>query len=232
MPQFLAQVKENYFVLNKDEARHLGVLRFKLGDEVNLFDGLGAKYLGKLQDVNNHSASGVILSVLPAKHPPVKIHLYFSVISRSAAEELLDACTQLGVSSFTPVLSQYAEADFIKKWETKADRWQQIILSACKQSQAATIPQINRPLSFSQSLKSNTLPAIICYEDEAKSDISSAILKLNNPSQLAIFIGPEGGYSEEEVSLAKSAGILPVSLGCNILRAQTAAAAAVAKVLL
>ncbi len=232
MPQFLAEVKEQYFTLNKDEARHLGVLRFKQGAEVKLFDGLGEKYLGKLQDINSHSASGIIVSKLPACEPLVKIHLYFSVISRAAAEELLDVCTQLGVNSFTPVLSQYAEADFIKKRATKAERWQQIILSACKQSERATIPQIYEPLSFAQALKNNALPSIICYEDESKLNISSALLKLNNPKELAIFIGPEGGYSQQEIALAKSAGALAVSLGCNILRAQTAACAAVAKVLL
>ena len=127
------------------------------------------------------------------------------------------------ITSFI-VVSLFGDANLLKKWDTKQERWGQIVLAAAKQCEIAKIPQILPPLNFEDALKNLKTPALICYEDEQKTSITEQIPTVKD---IAIFIGPEGGYAEEEIALAKSYGVKPVSLGANILRAQTAAACAV-----
>ena len=225
MPQYLANILNDTFTMDKDEARHLKVARLHIGQEIKIFDGKGSKYLAKLQTLCDKSASGIILNVIPAKQLKRTITLYFSAVARSAAEDIIDKCTQAGVSIFVPVFSEYSDKDLLKKWQTKHERWQQIALAACKQCENPSLPQIMPPLSFQDAVKNLKSPAFICYEDEQKTSLLDCLSKIKQNS-LAIFIGPEGGYTPKEISLAKQYGIIPVTLGRNILRAETAAAVA------
>ena len=143
-----------------------------------------------------------------------------------ATEELLNLCTQAGVYAIKPIISKRCEKDLIKKWQTKQERWEQIILSAAKQCGTPYLPTLLEPQNFADAIKETKAPAIICYEDEHTLPFLQEIQKLN-PKNLTIFIGPEGGYEPEEIALAKQNKIISVSLGDFILRAQSAAFAAV-----
>ena len=224
--QFIAKVNQNTWTLEQDEARHLKVVRFKAGDSINLFDGKGGLWLGKIETLTDKAAGGIILKTLKPFTPKRKITLCFSVISRPATEELLNLCTQAGVFAIKPVLSKRCEKDLIKKWQTKQERWAQIILSAAKQCGTPYLPTLLEPQNFADAVKEIKEPAIICYEDEHTLPLLEQINKLN-PKNLTIFIGPEGGYAPEEITLAKQNKIISVSLGDFILRAQSAAFAAV-----
>lgn len=219
MPQYLAQINGENFILSKEEAHHLKVARYTLNQEIKIFDGLGKKYLARLTSMQG----GEIIKPLPSRALKRNITLYFSAISRPATEELLDLCTQAGVSIFCPVFSKFCDPNLLKKWDTKQERWGQIILASAKQCEIAKIPQILPPLTFDQAVKNLKIPALICYEEEQKTPITEQIPSATN---IALFIGPEGGYAEEEITLAKNYGVKPVTLGVNILRAQTAAACA------
>ena len=216
MPQYLAEIEKNLFTMQKEEARHLKVARIHTGAEIKVFDGKGNKYLAKLSQLTDKSACGEIIKTLPAPHLKRAVHLYFSAVARAAAEDIIDKCTQAGVSRFVPVLSRYSEKDLLKKWSTKHERWNQLALAACKQCENPSVPIIEEPVTFEDAVKNLSVPALICYEDERNALGGEA----------AIFIGPEGGYAEEEVALAKKYNIKPVTLGQNILRAETAAAVA------
>lgn len=220
MPQYLADINGNNFILSKEEAHHLKVARYTVGQEIKIFDGLGKKYLARLTSVQG----GEIIKPIPNRELKRNITLYFSAISRPATEELLDLCTQAGVSTFCPVFSKFCDQTLLKKWDTKKERWGQIVLAAAKQCEIAKIPQILPPLTFENALKNLKTPALICYEDEQKTSISEQIPA---GKDIAIFIGPEGGYAQEEITLAKNYDVKPVTLGANILRAQTAATCAV-----
>ncbi|MBO7605704.1 MAG: 16S rRNA (uracil(1498)-N(3))-methyltransferase [Elusimicrobiaceae bacterium] len=220
MPQYLAQINGQSFTLSKEEAHHLKVARYSAGQEIKIFDGCGKKYLARLTSAQG----GKIIKTLPSRALKRNITLYFSAISRPATEELLDLCTQTGASTFCPVFSKFCDVNLLKKWDTKQERWGQIVLASAKQCEIAKIPQILPPLNFEDALNSLKTPALICYEEEQKTPITAQI---TDGKDVAIFIGPEGGYAEEEIALAKNYGIKPVTLGANILRAQTAAACAV-----
>ena len=224
--QFIAKVNNNNWTLEQEEARHLKVVRFKIGDTINLFDGKGGLWLGKIEILTDKSASGTILKTLTPFKPKRKITLCFSVISRPATEELLNMCTQAGVFALKPVISQRCEKDLIKKWQTKQERWGQIILSAAKQCHTPYLPVLLEPQNFSDAVQNIKEKALICYEEEHTLPLLEQVKKLNSEN-LTIFIGPEGGYAESEIALAKQNNIIPVSLGDFILRAQSAAFAAV-----
>lgn len=220
MPQYLADINGNNFILSKEEAHHLKVARYTVGQEIKIFDGLGKKYLARLTSIQG----GEIIKPIPNRELKRNITLYFSAISRPATEELLDLCTQAGASTFCPVFSKFCDQTLLKKWDAKKERWGQIVLASAKQCEIAKVPQILPPLTFENALKNLKTPALICYEDEQKTSITEQI---PTAKDIAIFIGPEGGYAQEEITLAKNYGVKPVTLGVNILRAQTAAACAV-----
>ena len=220
MPQYLATISGQSFTLSKEEAHHLKVARYTVGQEIKIFDGCGKKYLARLTSAQG----GEIIKTLPSRPLKRNITLYFSAISRPATEELLDLCTQAGAGTFCPVFSKFCDQTLLKKWDTKLDRWGQLVLASAKQCEIAKIPQILPPLTFNEAIKNLKMPALICYEDEQKTHITKQI---PTGKDVAIFIGPEGGYAEEEITLAKNNGVKPVTLGANILRAQTAAACAV-----
>ncbi|MDR0645643.1 MAG: 16S rRNA (uracil(1498)-N(3))-methyltransferase [Elusimicrobiota bacterium] len=222
MPQYLAEINGKNFRLSQDETRHLKAARARCGGEIKIFDGSGLKYAAKIETLTDKITAGKIIQTIPYTEPKRNVHLYFSAVSRAAAEDLLDKCTQVGVFAFHPVISARSDGDLLKKWETKKDRWRNILISACKQCETPRVPQIFEPVDFSAAVQTN-IPAIICYENEKKTNILPVINKLQNAAELAVFVGPEGGYAEEEIKLAISRKILPLTLGNNILRAETAA---------
>lgn len=225
MPQYLAEIKNNTFSLSKEEARHLKVARIHAGDEIKIFDGLGSKYLAKADIVTDKSASGTIIKEIPYTEPKREVILCFSAISRPATEDLLDKCTQAGVYAFQPVISARSDSDLLKKWETKKERWRHILVSACKQCERAKIPLILEPLPFEEAIIS-VMPSLICYEDEQKTSILQGLEPVKKAKSIGLFIGPEGGYTEQEIALAKIRKMTAVTLGNNILRAETAAVTA------
>lgn len=225
MPQYLANISDNNFTMDKDEARHLKVSRAHIGDEIKIFDGKGNKYLAKISLLGDKNACGEIVKKIPSVKNKLELHLYFCAVARAAAEDIIDKCTQAGVSTFVPVLSKFSEKDLLKKWQTKQERWDLLALAACKQCEMPFIPKIAAPLSFEEAVKGLDYPGLICYEDEEKTPLLD-YLKTLKTDKLAIFIGPEGGFAPEEIALAKKYNIMPVTLGKNILRAETAACTA------
>ena len=225
MPQYLAEISQNGFTMDKEEAHHLKVARLHIDAEIKIFDGKGRKFLARITSLSDKSACGEILKALPAPALRRELTLYFSAVARAAGEDIIDKCTQVGVSRFVPVLSKYSEKDLLKKWETKHSRWHQLALAACKQCENPSVPIIEKPLSFEEAINTLSAPAIICYEDESKISLLERLPTIKTNS-LAVFIGPEGGYDPAEIAFAKQKGVIPVTLGQNILRAETAAAAA------
>ena len=104
------------------------------------------------------------------------------------------------------------------------------MVSACKQWDTPFIPQILPPVTFEQAL-SQPGPALLAYEAEQTHTLAWGMSQLKNPASVRVYVGPAGGWTEEEVSLAQSRGVLPVTLGVNILRAETACIAVAAKLL-
>lgn len=231
MPQYLADIKQTEFFLNDAEAHHAcAVARHKEGDTIRVFDGTGKQFMGRIDKVQKKFVRGTLLEPCPVRRVPLQLTLAFVPNSRTGLEEVLDKGTQLGVSAFLPLLSARSEYDVLKKYDGKNDRWHQIMVSACKQCDTPFIPHILSPMSFEKAL---TQPgsALLAYEAEQTHTLAWGMEQLKNPQAVRVYIGPAGGWTQEEVSWAQSCGVLPVTLGVNILRAETACIAVAAKLL-
>lgn len=232
MPQYFADIKEKEFFLMDDEAHHAAVVaRHKEGDEIRVFDGTGRQYEGRIDKIQKNFVRGTLLRPCEVRRVPLQITLCFVPNSRAGLEEVLDKCTQLGVASFQPIYSARSEYDVFKKWEDKQIRWKQIMLGACKQCNTPFLPQLLPPASFERAVADEKIPSLLAYEAEQTHTLTWGLEQLSRPEQVRLFIGPAGGWTQEEVSLAAAHRTPAVTLGVNILRAETACIAACAKLL-
>ncbi len=231
MPQYLADIKQTEFFLNDAEAHHAcAVARHKEGDVVRVFDGTGKQFMGRIDKVQKKFVRGTLLDPCPVRRVPLDLTLAFVPNSRTGLEEVLDKGTQLGVSTFLPLMSARSEYDVLQKYDGKNDRWQQIMLSACKQCDTPFLPKILPPVKFAQAIADPT-PSLLAYEAEHTHTLTWGMEQLKNPKSVRVYIGPAGGWTKEEVAFAQEKGILPVTLGVNILRAETACLSVAAKLL-
>ena len=231
MPQYFADIKEKEFFLLDDEAHHAAcVARHKEGDTILVFDGTGRQYDARIDKIQKNFVRGTLLNEREVRRVPLQITLCYVPNTRAGLEEVLDKCTQLGVSVFQPILSSRSEYDVTKKWEEKQTRWRQIMLGACKQCNTPFLPQLLPPTPFEKSLAEKT-PALITYEAESTHTLFWGFEQIGSPQKLRVFVGPAGGWTQDEISLAATHHIPAVTLGVNILRAETACIAACAKLL-
>ncbi len=232
MPQYLADIKEKEFFILNEEARHLTrVARHQEGDEIRVFDGKGKQFIARITRVQKDFVRGDLLEPIPFKKSALSLQLCFAPTSRNTLEDVLDKCTQLGVTSFQPISTTRSEYDLLKKWDGKQDRWTQIMLSACKQCDRGGVPELLAPISFEKAVARPNTPSLLAYESEETRTLQWGLEKLGAPAELSVYIGPAGGWTDEEVTIAAQYGVLPVTLGPHILRAETACIAACAKLL-
>ncbi|OIO76387.1 MAG: hypothetical protein AUJ85_00515 [Elusimicrobia bacterium CG1_02_37_114] len=229
--QFLISQEDivnNKFTIKGPEARHLiKVLRAVPYEKIRLFDGKGKIYSGEITTIKRDVLSGKILSKIPCNTKKFKLRLFVSLIKNERFRLLLEKVTEVGVNEIIPVITSRTVFGIPKdRIDEKHSRWQRVILSAVKQCCCEKIPEILKPIAFSDifsCIKENEI-TLILYEHEEKTTVREA-LSMSKPESpiLNLIIGPEGGFTEGEVDYAKKHGFIPVTLGNNILRAETAA---------
>lgn len=202
------------------------VLRAKEGDKFWLFDGSGLEYLGQLIELSANQVKFLIIDKRQGiAEADSQIVLYQSLIKADKFEWVLQKATELGVAAVVPVVS--ARSIVRQATPAKMKRYQEILKEATEQCGGAMIPELSLPVSFIDAVKHAAKQSgikMIAWEKEGEAGLIKA-------KEVCIFIGPEGGFTEEEISLAKEGGITPVSLGRRILRAETAAVVSLAKLL-
>lgn len=208
-------------VLSPEESHHLArVLRVQPGREMTLFDGRGGVAEALVQTVSKTAVEVRISKRWTVPPPAVQIDLFQAVPKPDRWELVLQKAVELGVSNIQPILTQHTE---FKPNPKKQDRWQKIVLNAAQQCEIRWLPTL-RPLekldAVLSALKGYDLVLVgSLYENTHPfREVSFA-----GKTKVALLIGPEGDFSEEEVSAAVQAGALPVSFGDRILRTETAA---------
>lgn len=165
-----------------------------------------------------------------------KIHLYPALIRNERFEWMLEKVTELGVTSIHPILTERTIVHLPEnRISAKLKRWEKIVLSAAKQCGRNTLPEIVPPLNFNDSIRKcqNDSINLILWEGEEENNLNQFLATTRIPlTTFNLFIGPEGGFTLEEVELAKKSGFQSVRLKENILRAETAALSAVSLILL
>lgn len=222
-------INVGFCILDREQSHHLtAVARCQAGSQVRIFDGKGRAYEAEIASSSQGLVSCKILRELSLPAPALKVRLCFAPVSRQAVEQLLDQCTQLGVCAFQPVATARCVSDLSKSWENKAERWQSLLIASCKQCGRADIPVLHAPIRFSEALK-NRVPALIASLGENTVPLSEGLRTLKNKDaelkELSVFVGPEGGFTPEELAQAQATGAISVALGPYVLRAETACAA-------
>jgi 16S rRNA (uracil1498-N3)-methyltransferase len=222
--------------LNPEQAHQVcHVLRLKPGDEIVVLDDSGTEYDVTLTTACLPETVGQVTGQRPARgEPAAHISLFQSLLAREKFEWVLQKATEVGVTSFVPVLTERSivRAKLIE--ERKLDRWRRILVEAAEQSQRGQIPKLDQAVAFDEALPrlSDFDRAIVAAPSEEATSIRQALEGLPaKAGSVALLIGPEGGLTEEEVSRARQCGAVQVSLGPRILRTETAAVVASALVL-
>ena len=211
------------------------VLRMKPGEAVLISDGTGKDYNCQ---VETYTEGEGILEILSenedSRELPSRIWLFQGLPKSDKMEVMIQKAVELGAAGVIPVATRNAVVKLdAKRAESKVRRWQAIAESAAKQSKRSYIPQVGAVMSlkeaFSYIEEQKFDLCMIPYELEKGMDGTKQVLsRLASGQQIAVFIGPEGGFDEEEIRLALEKNVIPVSLGKRILRTETAGPAILA----
>lgn len=208
-------------VLDSDETRHLrDALRLKIGDAASVFDGGGNEYACAVASIGKREA---ILSITgpiepPAAESPFALTLAVSLLKGEKFDLVTQKAVELGVSKLIPVEAVRTEVRAVDG-EKRLARWQKIALGATKQCGRARLMEITKPVSLKDFATAAEAPVYFFTERGGKSFKASA------ENQTTAVIGPEGGWEDSEIEIARECGFELVTLGSRILRAETAAIA-------
>lgn len=212
-------------VLSGSQAHHLHtVLRIRAGQPVELCDGTGAVYHTEILKCTENSVQGRITGqVIESAGTDFPLTLAQGILKGKKMDLVLQKATELGVDTLMPVLTRYCQQH--GNLDRRMLRWQRIVLEACKQCGRSAPMQITPVIDLQQlPVASYTYP-LLCWEKEQQAMVGPELFAA--PGKVLLLIGPEGGFNRQEVQFAADSGFRFVTLGPLVLRAETAAIAAV-----
>jgi 16S rRNA (uracil1498-N3)-methyltransferase len=222
---FADEVHGDVALLKGQNAQHLArVLRAKVGQEYEIA-GDGRVRLGRitaLEDVRVEFALGEEIT----GRELIPITLVVAVFKFDRMEWAIEKATELGVTRIVPVIARRTESHLAQAAVKRAERWRRISHEASQQSRRVSPPEISDPVKLKDAVAMEAELKILCAESEDKLLLRDAITSTSNRSSIALAVGPEGGWAEEESRVFESASWTSASLGPTILRAETAVIAA------
>ncbi|MCX5875734.1 MAG: 16S rRNA (uracil(1498)-N(3))-methyltransferase [Deltaproteobacteria bacterium] len=216
--------------LTGPEAHHLrSVLRLSPGDPVTFFDGTGARYQARIEQILKDRVTATIVEHTQDLPPKVRLHLGQALLKGQKMDLILQKATELGVDAIWPFYSEHGIHKTPR--DTQMERWQRIVLEACKQCDRAKPLEVHDPREITD-LMTQPPPSdarLIFWEHETRQTLNEALADRATDCRSVLFLlGPEGGFSKTEVACAPQEGFIPVSLGPRIPRPETATLAATA----
>jgi len=238
MPTFFVErrnIEGDTALLSGTEAGHmLRSLRLSVGDSFYAFDEEGNRYRMRILEATSRSLRAEVLETAPPEPPPdVEITLLVGLPKADKMDFILEKATELGCSRVVPFRSSRTIPRLDgREARRKILRWERVALAAAKQCGSGRVPEIPGLVSFPEAIAIGARSAgrIVLYEGVGRFGLAQALAGMETADSVALLIGPEGGFSEEEVREAESAGFVRTGLGQRILRVETAALAAVAMV--
>jgi 16S rRNA (uracil1498-N3)-methyltransferase len=219
-------------MLASEEARHLrDVLRLKRGDEAYVFDGEGREYRCRIVEHGRASARLEICEEVKAERPesPLRLSLGVALLKGEKFDLVVQKTTELGVARIIPLMTKFADARIRDgaDGERRALRWKRIALEASKQSGRARLPEVHAPVPFSsfiESVPDEASAGRLFFSEREGGGIDDALGERLAESKTVVgAVGPEGGWSDEELAQARLHGWDIITLGGRTLRAETAA---------
>ena len=203
------------------------VLRLRAGDTLAIFDGAGYESQLNLVRVSGHHVQGHVLSAV--RRPPahsLRVILGQGLPKNANMDLIVEKCSELGLTTLVPLFTaRTVVKETPNRLDTKLERWQRIAAAAARQSGRSILLDIHPPQSLTSFCEQYaTLPGkLMCWESEQQVGLRQAIGPLSNTDAIVVLIGPEGGWTPQEVDEARSQGFTTISLGPLILRTETAA---------
>jgi len=207
------------------------VLRLRAGAHITVLDDSGWEYEVELGETGGEAIRGVVVGRSQSLgEPGIEITLYQALLKGSKFELVLQKCTELGVAAFVPITSERCVVPGPRGG--RLSRWRSIIREAAEQSGRGRLPVLHPVRPFAEACGSAAGPALIPWEGERVTGLKAVLggLVAGGTRAIDLFIGPEGGFSPGEVAMARDCGIVPVSLGPRLLRAETAGLVAAAAI--
>lgn len=214
---FVDAIAPEVTVTGEEFHHSVRVVRVRVGEEVELFDRAGNAARGTVQSLDRDSAVIATTESLPSRESSLAMHLAMAVIQLEKFELVLQKATELGVRTIIPMVTERVELR-PERYANKRERWERIVFEAVKQSGRAVIPHIEEAQDFADVIARSG--AKVLFDADAE---PSAIERID---EATLLIGPEGGWTDEELRDARAAGCLFQRLGPRRLRAETAAIAA------
>jgi len=214
-----------------DEFHHLvHVLRLKAGDRAEFTNGRGVLLSGEIVSIGGKRVDVVVRERCFVPAPVPRVTLACAIPKRAKFEDIIDHCTQLGVDEIIPMKTERTEVVFRgRDFDAKMARFEKVLVSAVKQSKRLWMPVLRQPVDFCDVIAgiSPEVVVFIPWLEGERVSLKEAILGAAPKRGLLFLIGPEGDFTRAEVEMARAKGGVPVSLGANVLRVDTAAAAVV-----
>lgn len=227
---------EKISIIDRDDIRHITkVLRLMPGSIVEISDSAKFEYKAEILTLLPDEIDLLILDKQGfAREPILKVDLFQGVPKQGKMEVIIQKSVELGINSIVPLFTKRIVVRDKGDFDKKIMRWQKISDEAVKQCKRGLIPKITGPVTFVKmmSLLSKYDLVLFLYENEDRQTIKQVLRALTKkPETVAIIIGPEGGFSEDEASQLKTSGASVATLGKTILRTETAGAAAIAMIM-
>jgi 16S rRNA (uracil1498-N3)-methyltransferase len=228
------EIREDRAIINGPELNHLRVLRLRPGDRVILFDDAGWEHEGIIRSLGEGRGDiEITRSYQIDNESPLKVTLALALTKGEKMDWVIEKATELGVQTIVPFVSKYTVPKLNeKKAVQRSARWHSIALSAAKQSGRVRIPQISALTGFRDLVEAASADALrlLFWEKESGQGFSELENNQTSVGEVIVMIGPEGGFSLQEADLALEHGFKAVRFGPRILRAETAAVAALSAV--
>lgn len=222
MPRFFAEIEGRKAIIKGSDAQHIsGPLRIRVGEQLPIRSGDQAYRARVVQVTRQTIELEIEASEELVDRGPRTVRLGLALINPKDMDEVVRLATELGVSEIQPLVMSRSNVRDLKI--QRLERWQDIVYEVLKQNQRRSVPTIKPVMHLSDFVRRSDWPRPLVA-------LPGAGLKLSavGDPDVGILIGPEGGFAPEELELLMAAGFTPVSLGATVLRAVTAATAAVA----
>lgn len=212
--------------LSKEAAGHLiRVLRLQVGDDFIVFNGKAGEFHAIIIELSKNMVT-VKLGEFDAvsRESSLQITLVQAVLRSDKMDYVLQKAVELGVTRFIPLITARSTLKLApERWQKRSLHWQGVMLAACEQSGRTRLPKLENPMTFDVATTSIKAEQRIILQPCVKQNINS----LPGCQSVAVLVGPEGGWSENELKCARVATYSPIQLGPRVLRAETAGLAAV-----
>ena len=228
------QIENSFIALSVGETHHLiHVLRMTPGDEAFVFDGCGSEFRCCFRSVKDDRAQLDVLDALTGDvESPVDVTLAHALAKGEKFDFIIQKATELGVSRIAPLMTRYAELRLDDRQVSKrVERWRRISLEALKQCGRRRLVEIGAPLTlrefFGENSRFQADSAVLLFSERGGVALPDALIATAKLRHVVALIGPEGGWSDDEIELLQQLGCKPVTLGPRVLRTETAALAAI-----